>query len=158
MTASTTNAKRWRKTTIPSHPAGFARRAIERLRNKVGDVPEPVAVVAGDHVLNPGFVLGTGHFRDAAVLIPVVAREPAATMLLTQRTAHLSTHAGQIAFPGGKIDPTDASPTDAALREAEEEVGLDRASSPRSEPSTPTSPAPATASSRWWRWSTRPTG
>ena len=47
-------------------------------------------------------------------------------MLLTQRSAHLNDHAGQIAFPGGKIDATDASPLDAALREAEEEVGLTR--------------------------------
>ncbi len=47
-------------------------------------------------------------------------------MLLTQRSPHLADHAGQIAFPGGKIDATDASPRDAALREAEEEVGLDR--------------------------------
>src|SRR5690348_6339723 len=63
--------------------------------------------------------------RPAAVLIPVVDRaEP--TVLLTQRSAQLSNHAGQIAFPGGKIDATDASPLDAALREAEEEVGLAR--------------------------------
>ena len=76
-------------------------------------------------------------------------------MLLTLRTPHLTTHAGQIAFPGGKIDPTDASPTDAALREAEEEIGLDRAFVDAGRRrSTPTSPAPATASCRWWRWST----
>ena len=63
--------------------------------------------------------------RPAAVLIPVVDhREP--TVLLTQRSAHLKEHSGQVAFPGGKIDATDASPLDAALREAEEEVGLDR--------------------------------
>ena len=63
--------------------------------------------------------------RPAAVLIPVVDhREP--TVLLTQRAAHLVDHAGQIAFPGGKIDVTDASPLDAALREAEEEIGLSR--------------------------------
>ena len=62
--------------------------------------------------------------RPAAVLIPVVDhQEP--TVLLTQRSAHLNEHAGQIAFPGGKIDATDASPRDAALREAWEEVGLD---------------------------------
>jgi 8-oxo-dGTP pyrophosphatase MutT (NUDIX family) len=63
--------------------------------------------------------------RPAAVLIPIVDHsEP--TVLLTQRSAHLNEHAGQIAFPGGKIDATDKSPLDAALREACEEVGLDR--------------------------------
>jgi 8-oxo-dGTP pyrophosphatase MutT (NUDIX family) len=63
--------------------------------------------------------------RPAAVLIAVVDR-PEPTVLLTQRSAHLNDHAGQISFPGGKIDPTDASPLDAALREADEEVGLER--------------------------------
>jgi 8-oxo-dGTP pyrophosphatase MutT (NUDIX family) len=63
--------------------------------------------------------------RPAAVLIPVVDH-PEPTVLLTQRSPNLSSHAGQISFPGGKIDATDASPLDAALREAEEEVGLDR--------------------------------
>ena len=63
--------------------------------------------------------------RPAAVLIAVVDHaEP--TVLLTQRAAHLNDHAGQISFPGGKIDATDASPLDAALREAEEEIGLSR--------------------------------
>ena len=63
--------------------------------------------------------------RPAAVLIAVVDH-PEPTVLLTQRSPHLSSHAGQISFPGGKIDATDASPLDAALREAEEEVGLSR--------------------------------
>jgi 8-oxo-dGTP pyrophosphatase MutT (NUDIX family) len=63
--------------------------------------------------------------RPAAVLIPVVEHAQP-TVLLTQRAAHLNDHAGQIAFPGGKIDATDASPVDAALREAEEEIGLGR--------------------------------
>jgi 8-oxo-dGTP pyrophosphatase MutT (NUDIX family) len=63
--------------------------------------------------------------RPAAVLIPVVDH-PEPTVLLTERSAHLADHAGQIAFPGGKIDATDASPLDTALREAEEEIGLDR--------------------------------
>lgn len=63
--------------------------------------------------------------RPAAVLIGIVEHEQP-TILLTQRSAHLNDHAGQISFPGGKIDATDASPLDAALREAEEEVGLDR--------------------------------
>ncbi len=63
--------------------------------------------------------------RPAAVLIPVVEHAQP-TVLLTQRAAHLNDHAGQISFPGGKIDATDASPLDAALREAEEEIGLSR--------------------------------
>jgi 8-oxo-dGTP pyrophosphatase MutT (NUDIX family) len=63
--------------------------------------------------------------RPAAVLIPVVEHAQP-TVLLTQRAAHLNDHAGQIAFPGGKIDATDASPLEAALREAEEEIGLER--------------------------------
>ena len=60
----------------------------------------------------------------AAVLMAIVLRE-SPTLLLTQRTSHLRDHPGQISFPGGRIEPTDASPTAAALREAEEEVGLD---------------------------------
>jgi 8-oxo-dGTP pyrophosphatase MutT (NUDIX family) len=63
--------------------------------------------------------------RPAAVLIAVVDH-PQPTVLLTQRAAHLHDHAGQISFPGGKIDPQDASPLDAALREAWEEIGLAR--------------------------------
>lgn len=62
---------------------------------------------------------------DAAVLIGIVQREQP-TVLLTERTAHLSTHSGQVAFPGGRADPEDASPADTALREAYEEVGLER--------------------------------
>jgi 8-oxo-dGTP pyrophosphatase MutT (NUDIX family) len=60
----------------------------------------------------------------AAVLIPLVMREQGVTVMLTQRTAHLHDHAGQISFPGGRIEDTDASPIAAALREAQEETGL----------------------------------
>jgi 8-oxo-dGTP pyrophosphatase MutT (NUDIX family) len=68
---------------------------------------------------------GVKATKPAAVLVPVVERaEPA--VLLTLRTPDLKSHSGQIAFPGGKIDPTDVSPLDAALREAEEEIGLER--------------------------------
>ena len=63
--------------------------------------------------------------RPAAVLIPIVDH-PEPTVLLTQRSPHLADHAGQIAFPGGKIEAADATPRDTALREAEEEIGLSR--------------------------------
>ena len=63
--------------------------------------------------------------RPAAVLVPVVDH-PLPTVLLTQRAAHLNDHAGQISFPGGKIDASDNSPLETALREAEEEIGLQR--------------------------------
>jgi 8-oxo-dGTP pyrophosphatase MutT (NUDIX family) len=62
---------------------------------------------------------------QAAVLVPIVMRERPA-VLLTERTAHLATHSGQIAFPGGKVDETDADARETALRETEEEVGLAR--------------------------------
>lgn len=67
-----------------------------------------------------------GSIVDAAVLIPVVDR-PEPTVVLTQRTDELPSHPGQVAFPGGKIDPGDDGPIGAALREAEEEIALPRA-------------------------------
>lgn len=76
-----------------------------------------------DFDLNPGDWHPAAELKPAAVLVGIVAREPL-TLLLTQRAATLSKHAGQIAFPGGRIDPGDVSPAAAALREAEEEVGL----------------------------------
>jgi 8-oxo-dGTP pyrophosphatase MutT (NUDIX family) len=60
----------------------------------------------------------------AAVLIPLITRPEGVTVMLTERSAHLHDHAGQISFPGGRIESTDASPVAAALREAQEETGL----------------------------------
>jgi 8-oxo-dGTP pyrophosphatase MutT (NUDIX family) len=62
----------------------------------------------------------------ASVLVPLVQRPDGLRVLLTRRTEHLRDHAGQISFPGGRVEPTDADAVATALREAEEEVGLPR--------------------------------
>ncbi|WP_109483854.1 CoA pyrophosphatase [Paraburkholderia sp. C35] len=67
----------------------------------------------------------TADPRVAAVLVPLVVREDGLTVLLTQRTAHLNDHAGQVSFPGGRHEPYDTDTTATALREAQEEVGLE---------------------------------
>ena len=67
-----------------------------------------------------------GKVTQAAVLIPLLMKEEGVSVLLTQRTNHLHDHAGQISFPGGRMDPQDISPHDTALRESEEEIGLNR--------------------------------
>ena len=67
-----------------------------------------------------------GKITQAAVLIPLLIKGDGLSVLLTQRTDHLHDHAGQISFPGGRMDPGDSSPNDTALRESEEEIGLDR--------------------------------
>jgi len=90
--------------------------------------PRP-GTVRGDHDLNPDYYEETGlpeALREAAVLVPLVDRPEGLTVIFTQRTAHLSAHAGQISFPGGRQEPADAAPEDTALRETEEEIGLPR--------------------------------
>jgi 8-oxo-dGTP pyrophosphatase MutT (NUDIX family) len=79
----------------------------------------------GDHTLNAGLD-PIKPLKPAAVLVPVVARDDELTVLFTQRTAHLVHHAGQISFPGGHVEPADGGPLATALRETEEEIGLDR--------------------------------
>lgn len=80
----------------------------------------------GDHILNPTMKkqILRPDLRDAAVLVPVVDREGGASVILTRRTDKLRSHSGQVAFPGGSVDPTDPSPEFTALRETEEEIGL----------------------------------
>lgn len=105
--------------------AGLAARARDRL--SLTTPPDPVALgtapLAGDHRLD-GLPPRTVPPRAASVLIGAMERPAGATLLMTLRAAHLRDHSAQIAFPGGKIDPSDASPAAAAIREAEEEVGL----------------------------------
>jgi len=84
------------------------------------------AKLRGDHDLNPDLYEPGRPLTDAAVLVPIVERTAGLTVLLTRRTDHLHDHAGQISFPGGRIDPGDQSPEGAALRETEEEIGLAR--------------------------------
>jgi 8-oxo-dGTP pyrophosphatase MutT (NUDIX family) len=117
---------------VPEHAddangQGFFDRVRQRL-----SLNEPAALrdftapaVRGDLDLDPESWkrAGVTAAKPAAVLIPVVDRS-SPTVILTQRTADLPSHAGQIAFPGGKIDPVDETPAGAALREAEEEIGL----------------------------------
>jgi 8-oxo-dGTP pyrophosphatase MutT (NUDIX family) len=98
--------------------------AALRLRlAEIGAEPPAASAILGDEVL-------AGLDRPpipAAVLVPVVmGADP--SILLTKRTSHLAKHAGQISFPGGRIDPGDSGPEAAALREAEEEIGLDAGS------------------------------
>jgi 8-oxo-dGTP pyrophosphatase MutT (NUDIX family) len=107
----------------------FFARARSRLTLDVppGLTDASITPARGDHDLDPVMqkVAEVRPIRPAAVLVPVVDhREP--TVLLTQRSAHLPDHPGQVSFPGGKIDKSDAHPLDSALREAEEEIGLDR--------------------------------
>ena len=92
---------------------------LERLRASL--LREPVA---GDFIQEDG---GEGlSLTPAAVLFPIVQRDDGQTVLLTQRTAHLKDHGGQISFPGGRVETEDRTPVHTALRETEEEIGLAR--------------------------------
>lgn len=83
---------------------------------------------SSDFDLNPGVrTTSAAPLRPAAVLVPVWLRPDGARLILTKRSSRLKHHPGQIAFPGGKVDAADAGPMAAALREAQEEIGLDPA-------------------------------
>lgn len=113
-------------------------RAIERLaqrrpgRRGFGGSADPAEAAAfrlairGDHDLNPGVTPPSTALTPAAVLVPLIDHRDGISVLLTQRTAHLTAHAGQISFPGGRIEEVDPDALAAALRETEEEIGLPR--------------------------------
>jgi 8-oxo-dGTP pyrophosphatase MutT (NUDIX family) len=86
-------------------------------------LPPPPADPADLHM---GEILQGAKVKDAAVLVPMVAHAGQVSLLFTQRTPHLAAHAGQISFPGGRVEISDASREDTALRETEEEIGLAR--------------------------------
>lgn len=112
----------------PQQGADFFRRARARLTLDVpiGLTDADVIPERGDHDLDPvsRAIASVRPIRPAAVLVPVVDR-PEPTVLLTQRAAHLPDHAGQISFPGGKIEQSDKDPLAAALRETSEEIGVE---------------------------------
>ena len=131
-------------------PPGFDARAVPIIEVCTGQakVPDavlsPTAIVAkfqnppiwqpeitdeNRHVIAADIIAkrqAAGKVTRAAVLIPLLLKSDGLWVLLTQRTNHLRDHAGQISFPGGRMDPEDTSPNETALRESEEEIGLKR--------------------------------
>jgi 8-oxo-dGTP pyrophosphatase MutT (NUDIX family) len=105
---------------------------LARAKTGLHDAPVPTSFDPdywpphGDHQLAANLAPEDGRLhKPAAVLVPIVAHEAIPTLLLTRRSTQLRAHSGQIAFPGGRIDATDRDPCAAALREAQEEIGLE---------------------------------
>jgi 8-oxo-dGTP pyrophosphatase MutT (NUDIX family) len=94
---------------------------LEEFRRRFAQAAPPEVSLYGDEGPRPD----PSTLKPAAVLVPVVARAPDPTILLTRRAAHLKDHSGQVSFPGGRVQADDASPEATALREAREEIGLD---------------------------------
>lgn len=102
----------------------------DELRRLAGQLAlaSPLASGQGDHSLNPHVRReAQGRpLKPAAVLVPVVLRQPHLQVLFTRRADHLARHAGQVSFPGGRLNDEAEPAVDAALRETEEEIGLQR--------------------------------
>lgn len=104
---------------LPAVPSGTL--TAQAIRARLADLSAWKPEFSGD-----GSLVGGREPAGAAVLMPLVQREAGLHMLLTRRTDHLRDHAGQISFPGGRVEPEDAGPIETALRETEEEIGLPR--------------------------------
>lgn len=103
----------------------------DRLRERLSTTPTAIGGDAWLAGLPPELSASFSHLMPvapipAAVLVPIVDHAEGLTVLLTQRAADLKNHAGQISFPGGRIEATDDGPMAAALRETQEEIGLER--------------------------------
>ena len=95
---------------------------IKRLKQS-GETP--ARAPRGDHDLNPG-TRTTKTLTPAAVLVPLIDHAGQPTVLLTRRTGHLANHPGQVSFPGGHSEPGDGSLEETAIRETQEETGIER--------------------------------
>ena len=93
---------------------------VDWLRQRFARAEAAAATIYGDEGTRPG----AGDLHPASVLVPIVDRASEPTVLFTQRTVHLKNHSGQISFPGGRAEASDASAERTALRETWEEVGL----------------------------------
>ena len=93
---------------------------LEELRRRFAGSRAPASVYGDEGPRPPA-----GELKAAAVLLPIVAREPQPTMLFTRRAVHLKDHSGQVSFPGGRVALHNPTPEATALREAREEIGLD---------------------------------
>ncbi len=109
---------------IPQDPDAFRALARQRLDAELAAEPLTPHPRSSDFALNGGPPGDLPPARPAAVLAPIVARPEGLTVLLTQRSAHLRAHSGQVAFPGGKVDEGETA-LQTALREAQEEIGLE---------------------------------
>lgn len=113
-------------TVTPSSSVAVLEPWIAERLHPLSDFHPATRRLRSDYDLNPhARPLSAGPLHPAAVLVPLVEREGGLTVLLTRRADTLKRHSGQVAFPGGRCDPGE-TPWDTALREAEEEIGLDR--------------------------------